>query len=150
MGETGRFAKPLARYAPYRRAGDLVYLAGLVAWDPETGKVVEGYADLPEEDRVKAGYTGQMSVDSKEGPIAAQAWFILSRLRETVTDLGASLESIVNVTQYFRDLRDFPIYDRIRASFFDTLPASTVVEVKELLPTPASRLEVQAVAYIPE
>ncbi|NQV07069.1 RidA family protein [bacterium] len=150
MGETGRVAKPLAKYAPYRRAGDLVFLAGIVAADPDIGKVVEGYQDLPEEDREKAGYTGDMSTDSKEGPIAAQAWYIMSRLQETVTDLGGTLENIVYVTQFFRDLRDFPIYDRIRSTFFDVLPASTVVEVKELLPTPVSRLEVQAVVYLPE
>ena len=150
MEDTEHFVKPLAKYAPYRRAGDLVFLAGLVAFDSSTGKVVEGYQDLPEADREKAGYTGQMSVDSKEGPIAAQAWFIMSRLQETVASLGGSLADVVYVTQYFRDLRDFPIYDRIRSTFFDVLPASTVVEVKELMPTPASRLEVQAVAYLPE
>lgn len=145
-----RLVKPLALYAPYRRAGHLVFLAGIVAYDADKGKVVEGYLDLPEADRTKAGFTGQMSTDSKEGPIAAQAWYILSRLQETMAELGGSLSDVVYVTQFFTDLRDFPIYDRIRSSFFETLPASTVVEVKELMPTPVSRLEVQAVAYLPE
>jgi 2-iminobutanoate/2-iminopropanoate deaminase len=46
-------------------------------------------------------------------------------------------------------LRDFPIYNRIRATFFEMPPASTVVQVSELLPSPDTLLEVEAVAYIP-
>lgn len=148
-GAAGRFAKPLASYAPYRRAGDLVFLAGIVAADPDTGTLVRGYADLPAEMRVPAGMTGEMSVDTKDGPIAAQSWYVLSRLRDTLEDLGGSLEDVVSVTQYLCDLRDFPVYNRVRAQFFATPPASTVVRVAELLPTPDSRLEVTAVAYLP-
>ena len=45
------FAKPLSRYAPFRRAGDLVFFAGIIAADPKAGKVITGYADLPPEAR---------------------------------------------------------------------------------------------------
>jgi enamine deaminase RidA (YjgF/YER057c/UK114 family) len=143
-------AKPLSRYAPFRRAGDLVFFAGIVAANPATGTVVQGYADLPPEQRKQAGETGEMSTDMKEGPIAAQSWFILSSLRRTVEAAGGSLDDVVKLTQYFRDLRDFPIYNRIRTMFFPNPPASTVIRVAELLPTPGSLLEVDATAYIPE
>jgi enamine deaminase RidA (YjgF/YER057c/UK114 family) len=143
-------AQPLSRYAPFRRAGDLVFFAGIVAADPATGKVVTGYADLPPEVRKLAGETGEMSTDMKEGPIAAQSWFILTSLRRTVEAAGGTLDDVVKLTQYFRDLRDFPIYNRIRTMFFPQPPASTVVRVLELLPTPDSLLEVDATAYIPE
>jgi 2-iminobutanoate/2-iminopropanoate deaminase len=143
-------ARPLSRYAPYRRAGDIVYFSGIVAADPATGRIIKGYADLPEQGRREAGETGEMSSDAKDGPIAAQSWFVLTRLRKTVEAAGGSLEDVVKLTQYFRDLRDFPIYNRIRATFFRNPPASTVVRVVELLPTPDSLLEVEAVAHIPE
>jgi enamine deaminase RidA (YjgF/YER057c/UK114 family) len=143
-------ARPLSRYAPYRRAGDIVYFSGIVAADPATGRIVRGYADLPEHGRREAGETGEMSSDAKDGPIAAQSWFVLTRLRKTVEAAGGSLDDVVKLTQYFRDLRDFPIYNRIRATFFRDPPASTVVRVVELLPTEESLLEVEAVAYIPE
>ena len=143
-------ARPLSRYAPYRRAGDIVYFSGIVAADPTTGKIVKGYADLPEHARRELGETGEMSTDSKDGPIAAQSWFILTRLRKTVEAAGGTLNDVVKLTQYFRDLRDFPIYNRIRATFFPNPPASTVVRVLELLPTEDSLLEVEAVACIPE
>ncbi|HEX9903453.1 MAG TPA: RidA family protein [Propylenella sp.] len=144
-------AKPLANYAPYRRAGDLVYFAGIVAADPDRGRVITSYADLPADVARSLGATGEMSVDSKEAPITAQSWYILDRLRQTVAEAGGSLADVVKLTQYFTDLRDFPIYNRIRRSFFgDTPPASTVVRVVELLPTPESRLEVEAIAHIPK
>lgn len=144
-------ARPLSRYSAFRRAGDLVYFAGIVAADPVTGTVVKGYEDIPETVRRELGATGEMSVDSKDGPIAAQSWFILDNLRKTVAAAGGSLEDVIKLTQYFRDLRDFPIYNRIRTTFFPgEPPASTVIRVLELLPTPDSLLEVEAIAYIPE
>jgi enamine deaminase RidA (YjgF/YER057c/UK114 family) len=142
-------AKPLARYAPFRRAGDLVYFAGVVPADPDKGSVISGYADLPSDVRARIGETGEMSVDSKEGPIAAQSWYVLENLRKTVEAAGGTLNDVVNLTQYFVDLRDFPVYNRIRAMFFEIPPASTCVQVRGLLPTEQSLLEVQAVAHIP-
>lgn len=143
-------AQPLSRYAPFRRAGDLVYFSGIVAADPATGRIIKGYADLPKHARKEAGEIGEMSSDLKDGPIAAQSWFILDMLRKTVSAAGGTLDDVVKLTQYFRDLRDFPIYNRIRATFFADPPASTVIRVLELLPTPDSLLEVEAVAYIPK
>ena len=143
-------AAPLSRYAPFRRAGDLVIFAGIVAADPVRGIVITGYADLPDDLRKRAGETGEMSVDTKDGPINAQSWYILDRLRQTVEAAGGTLSDVVKLTQYFRDLRDFPAYNRIRAQFFAEPPASTVVRVLELLPTPDSLLEVDATAYIPQ
>jgi enamine deaminase RidA (YjgF/YER057c/UK114 family) len=142
-------AAPLADYAPFRRAGDLVYFAGILAVDPATRRVVAGYDDLPEAARAEAGETGEVSVDSKEGPIAAQSWFVLDALRSTVAAAGGTLDDVVNLTQYLTDLRDFPVYNRIRRRFLAQPVASTCVQVAELLPAPAARLEVQAVAFIP-
>lgn len=150
MATKSAVARPLSRYAPYRRAGDLVYFAGIVAADPASGRVVKGYADLPQAMRKLAGETGEMSSDMKEGPAAAQAYFILSKLKSTVEDAGGTLDDVVKLTQFFVDLRDFPIYNRIRTSFFADPPASTVVRVLELLPTSDSLMEVEAIAYIPE
>jgi len=142
-------AKPLSRYAPFRRAGDLVLFAGITAADPATARVITGYADLPVDARKLAGESGEMSTDMKEGPIAAQSWYVLNALRQTVEAAGGTLDDVVKLTQYFRDLRDFPIYNRIRTTFFREPPASTVVQVSELLPTPDILLEVDATAYIP-
>jgi enamine deaminase RidA (YjgF/YER057c/UK114 family) len=100
-------AKPLSRYAPFRRAGDLVIFAGITAADPDRGIVIRGYADLPPELRSQAGETGEMSTDLKDGPITAQSWFVLDRLRSTVATAGGTLDDVVKLTQYFCNLRDF-------------------------------------------
>jgi enamine deaminase RidA (YjgF/YER057c/UK114 family) len=126
-----------------------VFFAGIIAADPSTMKVIGGYSDLPPEVRRLAGETGEMSTDMKEGPIAAQSWWVLNSLRLTVEAAGGTLNDVVKLTQYFRNLRDFPVYNRIRASFFADPPASTVVQISELLPTSDSLLEVDATAYIP-
>src|SRR3954447_7916192 len=120
-------AQPLANYAPYRRAGDLVYFAGVVPADPAAGKVITGFADLPTEVRAELGETGEMSSDSKEGPALAQSWYVLTNLEKTVRTAGGTLDDVVNLTQYFTDLRDFPLYNRVRSRFFPNPPASTVV-----------------------
>jgi enamine deaminase RidA (YjgF/YER057c/UK114 family) len=150
MTAPANIAKPLSRYAPFRRAGDLVLFAGITAADPERGIVIRGYADLPPELRRQAGEIGEMSTDLKDGPITAQSWFVLDRLRSTVAAAGGSLDYVVKLTQYFCNLRDFPIYNEVRAKFFRDPPASTVVRVVELLPTPDILLEVEAIAHIPE
>jgi enamine deaminase RidA (YjgF/YER057c/UK114 family) len=145
-------APPLADYSSGKWCGDCLFLAGVVAADPESGRVVEGYDDLPPEaleQLSSAGLaTGAMSVDSKEGPVAAQAWFVLDRVRRLLVAEGLSLDNVAKLTQYMTDLRDFPVYNRVRLLFWpENPPASTVVQVSALLPTESSRLEVDVVAF---
>jgi enamine deaminase RidA (YjgF/YER057c/UK114 family) len=66
--------QPLARYAAWRRAGDFVFLTGVIAVDPQAGKIVQGYKDIPIDAAVQIGQTGEFSTDYKEGPILAQSW----------------------------------------------------------------------------
>src|ERR1700753_2842856 len=83
-------AAPVSRYAPFRRAGDVVYFSGIIAADPSTMRIIKGYSDLPPEARKLAGEIGEMSSDLKEGPIAAQSWWILNSLRLTVEAAGGT------------------------------------------------------------
>jgi len=151
MTKTTNIARPLSNYAPFRRAGDLVYFAGIIAADPALGRVITSYQDVPDHVAKQIGMTGEMSTDSKDGPITVQSWYVLEKLKETVGAAGGTLGDVVKLTQFFRNLRDFPIYNRIRTGFFgDNPPASTVVQISELLPTSETLLEVEAVAYIPQ
>ncbi|MCW5613293.1 MAG: RidA family protein [Rubrivivax sp.] len=143
-------AKPLARYAPWRRAGDLVLLSGVIAVDPAAGRIVRGYADLPAEARALLGETGEFSTDLREGPILAQSWWVLDRVRATVESAGGRMDDVVKLVQYFRDLDHFPYYSRVRKLFFPgEPPASTVVEVSAMLPSDDILVEVEATAWIP-
>ena len=146
--------QPMANYAAARRAGDFLFVSGVVAVDPARKAVVQSYEELPEQARAELrtlGYdTGQMTVDIYEAPIVAQSWFVLERIRQIAREHGASMEQAVKLVQYFRDLRHYPFYNRVRGLFYPTNPpASTVVEVARFMPSDAALIEVEATIYIP-
>lgn len=143
-------AQPLARYAAWRRAGDLILLSGVIAVDPSRKLIVKGYDDIPPDAADAIGRSGEFSTDLKEGPILAQSWFVLDRIRATVEDAGGQMADVVKLVQYFRNLDHFPHYSRVRRRFFPgEPPASTVVEVSAMLPSADILVEVEATAYVP-
>ena len=143
-------AQPLARYAAWRRAGDFIFLSGVIAVDPARSLIVKGYADIPPEARALLGETGEFSTDIKEGPILAQSWFVLDRVRAMVEAAGGQMGDVFKLVQYFKNLDHFPHYSRVRKLFFaGEPPASTVVEVSAMLPTADILVEVEATAYVP-
>ncbi|MEG0223430.1 MAG: RidA family protein [Comamonas sp.] len=144
-------AQPLARYAAWRRAGDMVFLSGIIAVDPAAGRIVHGYADIPEDAATLIGRSGEFSSDIKEGPILAQSWYVLDRIRLTIEAAGGQMSDVIKLVQYFRNLDHFPQYSRVRKLFFPgEPPASTVVEVSAMLPTPEILIEVEATAWLPQ
>ena len=62
----------------------LLALSGVIAVDPAASRIVCGYADIPEEAAQLVGRTGEFSTDAKEGPMLAQSWYVLDRIRQTV------------------------------------------------------------------
>lgn len=145
---------PMANYAAWRRAGDFVFMSGVVALHPARRAAIGSYDDIPEaaRDSLRAlGYvTGQLSVDVYEAPIVAQSWFVLDRIRQLAEDAGGSMADVVKLVQYFRDLRHYPAYNRVRGLFYPgEPPVSTVVEVARFLPADTLLVEVEATAYIP-
>jgi enamine deaminase RidA (YjgF/YER057c/UK114 family) len=143
-------AQPLARYAAWRRVGDFIYLSGVIAVDPSQRLIVKGYADIPPQARQLLGETGEFSTDTIDGPILAQSWFVLDRIRATVQDAGGQMSDVFKLVQYFKNLSHFPHYSRVRKHFFPGAPpVSTVVEVSGMLPTADILVEVEATAYLP-
>lgn len=143
-------AKPLARYSAWTRRGDFVFLSGVIAVDPSAGRIIRGYDDLPAGVADRIGRTGEFSVDAKDGPIIAQSWYVLDRIRATMEQAGGSMADVFKLVQYFRNLSDFPRYNTVRRSFFpDTPPVSTVVEVSAMMPSDDILIEVEATAWLP-
>jgi enamine deaminase RidA (YjgF/YER057c/UK114 family) len=142
-------AKPLARYSAWARRGDFVFLSGVIAVDPGAGRIIRGYQDLPDGIADRIGRTGEFSVDCKDGPIIAQSWFVLDRIRATIEDAGGRMSDVFKLVQYFRNLDDFPRYNGVRRLFFpDAPPVSTVVEVSAMMPSPEILIEVEATAWL--
>lgn len=143
-------AQPLAKYAAWRRAGDFVFLSGVIAVDPAKKLIVRGFDDIPPEAQQLLGRTGEFSTDIKEGPILAQSWYVLNAIKATIESAGGQMGDVFKLVQYFRNLDHFPHYSRVRKLFFTgEPPASTVVEVSAMLPTPDILVEVEATAYLP-
>lgn len=148
---TAEAAAPLARYSAWKRRGDFIFLSGIIAVDAASGTIVRGYGDIPAHAREMLGETGEFSVDVKEGPLLAQSWYVLDRIRATMEDAGGGMGDVFKLVQYFRDLRDFPNFNRVRRLFFpDDPPVSTVVEVSAMMPTEDILIEVEATAWLPE
>lgn len=153
MSDGPTIGAPMARYAAARRAGDFIFASGVVAVDA-SGGIVQGYDALPNEalDALRRlGYvTGQMTVDLYEAPIVAQSWFVLERVRRIAVEHGGSMADVVKLVQYFRDLRHYPYYNRVRNLFYPgDPPVSTVVEVARFMPGDPALIEVEATIYRP-
>ncbi len=140
--------QPLANYLAAKRVGDMLYLSGVIAVDPASSKVIMRYEDLPahaiEQLRGMGYCTGQMSVDIFESPIVAQSWFVLQRIEAIAAAHGAQMSQVFKLVQYFRDLRHYPAYNRVRNLFCPAGVVSTVVEVSRMLPCDEVLIEVEA------
>ncbi|MBL8324672.1 MAG: RidA family protein [Rubrivivax sp.] len=142
--------QPLARYAAMKRIGDMVYMSGVIAVDPTTRTVVQSFDQLQPDIRQQLGETGEMSVDIFQAPVLVQSWFVLNRIRELAVEAGGGMSDVFKLVQYFTDLSDYPLYNRVRRLFYPgEPPVSTVVEVSGMLPSREVRIEVEATAFIP-
>ena len=147
MSKTGQ---PLARYAASKRIGDMVYMSGVIAVDPASRRVISSFDQLPAAVREQLGETGEMSVDVFQAPILVQTWFVFDRIRQLAEAEGGSMGDVFKLVQYFTDLRDYPLYNRVRRLFYPgEPPVSTVVEVSGMLPSREVIVEVEATAFIP-
>jgi 2-iminobutanoate/2-iminopropanoate deaminase len=125
-----------------RWAGDVLYMAGVVAMYPGSGRAVRGYDDVPAEvtDRFKEGH---ISVDGREEGIVCQTWAVFDIAQQHLKAEGLTLENVVHMTVYFTDLDDFPGYHRVRKTLYPTNPPpATVVGVSGLLPSDETLLEI--------
>lgn len=146
---------PMARYAAAKRVGDFVFMSGVVATDPATRRAIGQYDELPGHAQAALkglGYvTGQMSVDVFESAIVAQSWFVLERIRQLAAEHGGTMDDVFKLVQYFRHLRDYAPYNRVRGLFYPgEPPVSTVVEVSRFLPGDEVLIEVEATMYLPQ
>jgi enamine deaminase RidA (YjgF/YER057c/UK114 family) len=120
-------------YSQAVRCGPLVFLAGHIPVETtKPGKpVIRGFDDIPEDGRFLA--TGRSHPDSRQGPIAAQAWYCYNNIRETLAAQGLSMADMVHVNVFLQDLRDFGTFHRVHRHFFpDPGPALVVTGFNEV------------------
>jgi enamine deaminase RidA (YjgF/YER057c/UK114 family) len=106
------------------RAGDFIFVSGMIAWDRE--RRIVGVGD-PHAQTMQA-------LDSMQAVLEAG---------------GASLADIVKITFYLTDIRHkAAVWEARKRRFGATRPASTLVEVTHLV-DPQALLEIDAVAFAP-
>jgi 2-iminobutanoate/2-iminopropanoate deaminase len=115
--------EPISHYTDAVRAGDLLFVSGIVAVDAE-GALVGG------------------------SDVVAQAEQVFALLGRVLAAAGAAPGDVVKVTLHLLDKDDRPRINPVRQRFFGTArPASTLVEVSGLA-VAGARLEVDAVALL--
>lgn len=115
---------PISHYTDAVRFGNLLFISGIAPLD----------ADL----NVVGG-----------DDVVAQARCVFEAIGKILERAGASYEHVLKVTVYLTDVNDRTKINPIRKEFFGkTLPASTLIGVKELA-IPGMKVEVEAVAGLP-
>ena len=111
------------RYAPAVRVGNTVYVSGQIGRDEN-----------------------MLLVEEKE----AQFVQTFENLRKVLKAAGASFDDVVDVTSFHTDMRDLPLYMKVRDRYFPrNFPAWTAIGAAQLCGQPGYFLEVKAVAVLP-
>lgn len=117
-------AEPISHYTDAVRAGDLLFVSGIVAVDAE-GNLVVG------------------------DDVVVQARHVFENMRAVLSAAGCGFEDVVKVTIFLTDVDDGPKINAVRREVFgDARPASTLVEVPRLA-VPGAKIEVEAIALCP-
>lgn len=116
--------EPLSHYTDAVRAGELLFVSGVVPVDGE-GRLVGG------ED------------------VVAQATAVFESLGRVLSAAGAEPGDVAKVTVFLTDVDDRARINPVRQAFFgEARPASTLVEISRLA-VPGAKIEVEAVAVLP-
>lgn len=105
------------------RAGDFVYISGMIAWDEKRNIVGVGDPRI-------------------------QTIEVIKCIQACLKEAGGDLNNIIKVTFYLTDIRHKAVIWEARKELFGAnRPTSTLVEVSHLV-DPLALLEVDAVAYL--
>ena len=117
-------AEPISHFTHAVRAGDLLFVSGIVAVDTE-GRLVGG------------------------DDVVAQARQVFENMGAVLAAAGCAFADVVKVTVYLTDIDDRPRINPVRQEVFgDARPASTLVEVPRLA-VEGAKVEVECVALVP-
>ncbi|MDQ3378952.1 MAG: RidA family protein [Actinomycetota bacterium] len=117
-------AEPISHFTDAVRAGELLFVSGIVAVNGE-GRLVGG-DDVVEQTRQ-----------------------IFRNMDEVLTAAGCGFADVVKVTVFLTDIDDRPRINPVRQEVFgDTRPASTLVEVPRLA-VEGAKVEIECVAVVP-
>ncbi|MGB3515349.1 MAG: RidA family protein [Elainellaceae cyanobacterium] len=118
-----------APVGPYSQAiaasGTLLFVAGQIPLDPQSGALVGG------------------------DDVAQQTQQVMANLTAILTAAGASCADVVKTTVFLSDMNDFAAMNAVYSQFFDadTAPARACVEVSRL--PKDVKVEIECIAVVP-
>ena len=119
-----KLPKPVAPYSPGIKAGNFVFTAGQVGFDPATGKL-------------------------KGSSIKDQTEQCLKNIATILEAAGSSLDHVVKTTVFLTDMAEFKAMNEVYATFFSKDPKPARSTVQAALVTPEMKIEIEAIAIIP-
>lgn len=133
--ESGKRVRARANYPLARRVGDIIYVSGTSARQPDNT-----FAG------VEVDEMGTTNLD-----IRAQTAAVFENMRTSLQDAGADLEDLVDVTCFLVNINDFGGFNEVYNRTFETGtgPARTTVAVHQL-PHPHLLVEIKGTAHKPE
>jgi len=121
---TDQAPKAIGPYSQAIRAGNLIYTAGQIALNPQTGELVAG-------------------------GIEEQTRQAIQNLSYVLEAAGASLSQVVKTTVFMQDLGEFTRMNAVYAEFFpQNPPARSTVQVAAL--PRGAKVEIECVAILGE
>lgn len=137
-----------ARYVDAVRGGNLVFVSGLLGYDPVARRMVSRPSDLGALPARNAEHAiAGLHIESRGQLTAAvQTQSILDQMQIVLASLDSNLRSLLKITVYLRDMSDFPfVRNVLLSSLGNDPPAITVLAVSDL-PLREARLQIEAVA----
>jgi 2-iminobutanoate/2-iminopropanoate deaminase len=117
-------AEPISHFTDAVRAGELLFVSGIVPVDAE-GTLVGG------------------------DDVVAQTRQVFTNMRAVLGAAGCGFEDVVKVTIFLTDIDERPLINPVRQEAFgETRPASTLVEVARLA-VEGAKVEIECVALVP-
>lgn len=118
--ETQKAPSAIGPYSQAIKVGDLLFLSGQISIKPETNEFIDGEVEVQTEQ-------------------------VLENIKAILEAVDSSLEDVVKVTIYLRNMEDFALINKVYSRYFEnSLPARVCIEVSNLPKN--AKVEIDAIA----
>ena len=117
---TDKAPAAIGPYSQAIRAGNFLFVSGMMPIDPATGALVES-------------------------EITAQAKQIMTNVEAVLTQAGYAAADVVKTTCFLSDIGNFAAFNQVYGEYFTGKPARSCVAVKDL--PKGALVEVEVIAY---
>ena len=100
--------QPKGPYSQAIKAGNLIFVSGQGAWDPQTGNLMA------------------------HGDITAQTEIIIKNIKSILEAAGCTFDDVVKTNVFIKDLKEFSKYNEVyKKHFKENYPARTTVKITD-------------------